>query len=473
MFDIATGYLITGFLYLFTPIVTWIVLAADRSRSAMFWCGGGCLLGVGTLLAIFRMSNQGNLWQLTIGYILLLSILIRTHALQVFVGKGFSAGKWLVLSLGFAVCFLIQDGLFDGRHNRDFVGFAHALAYAYMAYIAYRISMDTRSQSGLWIAAVYSFATLVLASFLLDLGMSEVSGNVLYILATTPLNILLVMSGIASAFLSHIGYVGLVLDDTRRREQAALAENVRLEVTCQLNEQMAVLQRQQLMGDFAVYLTHEINQPLTVILSCASLAKKRLESGQFELSELSELVDHILSGSRRANYIIGQTRTFIRPTAEPEGPTDISQVITEVIRIMRLDRRFSKMAFDYVPSPTKILVAGNPIQISQILLNAIRNGLEALAQASRPGVIRITVDEAEDSVSVQVADTGPGFSRDVLDKIGQGFYSTKPDGLGVGLTISRNLALHLGGSLWWGNGPHGGGLVRLKLVRAPAHVQGL
>lgn len=459
-FSVITGFLIIGFLYFFTPIVTWIVLAPERTRSTVFWCGGGMLLGIGTALGALNKFFPDILGKLVLSYFLLLSTMLRAHGLLVFVGRGLNRSTWGKVSAVYIALFTVLYFVVGGGFTQRYVTTWHIFGYTYLLYVAWLVSKEAHSQSILWISGVYCLTIIALGNVLLE---SFTTGKNIDFLAATPANILLITSGIASAFLSHIGYVGMVLERTRQREKEAIAEKVRLEVLCQFNEQIAHLQRQQMMGDFAICLAHEINQPLTVILSSANLANRGISQDRFKSNEVQQLIGHILVAVRRASHIIDQIRRYIRPITDSTTPTNIDEAILEAIEILRLEPRFNCVEVQYVQQTEITMVLGNHVQVSQILTNAIRNAMEAVVGIQ--GFVQILVCPDEDEVCISVFDNGPGFSPEALVQAGQGFFSTKPEGLGVGLSVSRNIAVYCGGSLVWGNQPNGGGFVHLGLRR--------
>jgi C4-dicarboxylate-specific signal transduction histidine kinase len=277
---------------------------------------------------------------------------------------------------------------------------------------------------------------------------------------------LIAITVLLSSVVGHFGYVGLKLDRSMRRELKAAADKARDEENRRLGEQIAQLDRQRSLGEMSASLGHELNQPLTAILTNAQVAKRGLQAGRFQVEQFTEFLDKIIQNTQRASQIIERIRGFIRPTATRSEPVDLTLIVREVAELIAAEARSHKVALVFADQASPLLVAGDPIQISQIVLNVLRNAIEALQQVAHRE-IHIVCLRADGQVVLRIRDSGPGLAPEVLAQVGSPFFTTKSSGLGMGISISRSIAVQHGGTLSITNAEGGGAVVELKLPALP------
>jgi C4-dicarboxylate-specific signal transduction histidine kinase len=209
-------------------------------------------------------------------------------------------------------------------------------------------------------------------------------------------------------------------------------------------------------------LSHELNQPLTAILLDTNMVQRGLQADNLSRAELLENIQAIEHNTQRASQIIERIRNFIRPEKSIRQRIDMNVLTREVHGLMAAEFRSRHVHFSFAHDAQSVWVMGDPIQLSQVLLNVYRNALQAMAQVqARKIVVRTTVQN--NRVEVVVQDTGHGFNTDVMAHVGEAFFTTKAEGLGVGLNISRTIAQQHGGQLLFANAPEGGAQVTLVL----------
>jgi C4-dicarboxylate-specific signal transduction histidine kinase len=273
----------------------------------------------------------------------------------------------------------------------------------------------------------------------------------------------------ATAFLSavvgHLSYVGLALDRATRRELQATATRVRQEENHRLGEQIAQLDRQRNLGELSASLSHELNQPLTAILTSAQVAKRALKVSPLDATLHAELLEKIVTNTKRASQIIDRIRSFIRPSVSRNVTVDLHQIVREVTDLVADEARRCQVHMTLVAAQGPVRVVADPLQISQIVLNALRNAMEALMKVVHRE-IEVTCSVANGSARVCIRDTGPGMAAETLAHVGTPFFTTKPTGLGLGISISRSIATQHGGTLTLRNADArdgGGAVVELAL----------
>jgi two-component system, LuxR family, sensor kinase FixL len=215
----------------------------------------------------------------------------------------------------------------------------------------------------------------------------------------------------------------------------------------------------------AASLAHELNQPLTAIVSNAGAGQRFLDQGEVDIEELHELMSDIVSDGERAGEIIRGIREMVKKGKATHGPVDMNQVVTDVVRLTKADAVSRSCTVLTELDFELARVEGDPIQLQQVLLNLVLNAFDAMQEipVQFRQVVLSTKSEADGFVHTGVRDFGPGFSDSLRKRIFEPFFSTKKDGLGMGLAIARSIVESFGGVLDARNAPGGGALFHITL----------
>ncbi len=250
---------------------------------------------------------------------------------------------------------------------------------------------------------------------------------------------------------------------------ADITERKRAESELQRHrEELVHVTRISTMGELAASLAHELNQPLTAILSNAQAAQRFLSSKPPNLEEVREILTDIVQDNNRAGEVIRRIRTLVKTEELFFTSLDLGGVIRDVVQLVHSDVilrnvRISLNFHDNLP-----LVRGDKVQLQQVMLNLLLNAFDAMKDSrvnEREVVVRVELDGAG-TVVVAVRDHGTGVPGDKLDKIFDPFYTTKRDGLGMGLSVSRSIIEAHGGHLRAQNNPDGGATFYFTLPAA-------
>ncbi|RTM02020.1 MAG: GAF domain-containing protein, partial [Bradyrhizobiaceae bacterium] len=214
-------------------------------------------------------------------------------------------------------------------------------------------------------------------------------------------------------------------------------------------EALARASRLTAMGELTVSIAHEINQPLMAIVTNAATCLRWLGDGHVDVTEARRAAERIIGLGHRAGDVISSIRAMARKTTPRTGPVDLNGAVVEVLQLMRgVLERHGVLAVTEL-SPGIRPAFGDRVQIQQVLLNLIMNGIEAISSAA--GAQRlITVRSAMNDqgfIEVRVTDTGVGIDPGAKDRLFDAFYTTKPEGVGIGLSICRSIIEQHGGSL--------------------------
>lgn len=250
-----------------------------------------------------------------------------------------------------------------------------------------------------------------------------------------------------------------------RRERAAESE------AALWREQFAHVVRVHTVGEMSAALAHEITQPLGAIENYAHAARRRLSGPAPDLPKVVDLLERIVAQSARAGDVVTRLRGMVKRHELQLGEIDLERLATACIDLLRGECEQHDLRIE-LRRPVRLprLVA-DEVHVQQVLLNLLRNAIEAMEAAAPAAPRRIEVNiacVAPEWVSVQVADHGPGIAEGELEQVFEAFHSTKPLGLGVGLAICRRLIEAQGGTLRAAQNPAGGALFEFTLPVAPA-----
>ena len=242
--------------------------------------------------------------------------------------------------------------------------------------------------------------------------------------------------------------VAFVLDLTeQKRAQERLQETQQTLYTTQV--ELARVSRLTTMGELTASIAHEVNQPLTAITNNGNACLRLLANHNLDPGVLREALEEIVADGTRASAVISGIRAFIKKTPAQKILLNINDVIQEVLDLAAHEIQENKILVERQLSQSSTLVFADRVQLQQVLLNLITNGIEAMTAVTdraRVLCVQSVIDKSGD-VLVAVRDSGIGFSAD-RDRVFTPFFTTKANGMGMGLPISRSLIEGQGGHLW-------------------------
>jgi two-component system sensor histidine kinase TtrS len=212
---------------------------------------------------------------------------------------------------------------------------------------------------------------------------------------------------------------------------------------------LAHVARLSTLGEMASGIAHELNQPLTAITTNARACVRMLESGRSSQEQCSDVMEKIAKQADRAGEVIRQIRLFVRKEQPDSRPVLLSAILDAVAGLLQADARREAVTLRFDQVDGDLWVLAQDIQIEQVILNLVRNAIEAMAEMP-PGQRRLSLNVRPFDgrrVEIRVTDTGPGLNQEVADRIFQPFVTTKPQGLGLGLSISQGIVEAHGGKL--------------------------
>jgi two-component system sensor kinase FixL len=251
-------------------------------------------------------------------------------------------------------------------------------------------------------------------------------------------------------------FTGFARDLTERQQTQQRLQDLQAE--------LIFMSRFTALGEMASTLAHELNQPLTAVTSYLSGARRLLDGGKKEDASLvRDAVDSAAEQALRAGQIIKRLREFVARGESDRRPEDLQKLVEEASALALVGAKESgtRVSFSFDPHAQLVLV--DRIQIQQVILNLMRNALEAMQEVECRELVVTSRPVDAETVEISVADTGPGIAPEISSKLFQPFMTTKPHGMGVGLSISRTIIEAHGGRLWVEPNPGGGTIFRLTL----------
>ena len=233
----------------------------------------------------------------------------------------------------------------------------------------------------------------------------------------------------------------------RKRAEAALQE---------AHANLARVTRVVAMGELAAAIAHEINQPLTAIVTNGNFSLREIAGGGRNLEKLREAIAEIVADATRASAVISRIRTLLMKGAPDRTELDINEVIQETVVLVRDELRRNRVSLQTDLADDLPRLLGDRVQLQQVLINLIMNGIDAMRTLTdRPRDLLIKSAKNPDGVLVQVQDSGSGLDPEQVGQVFEPFFTTKPEGIGMGLSISRSIVESHGGRLWAESGSKG------------------
>jgi signal transduction histidine kinase len=299
----------------------------------------------------------------------------------------------------------------------------------------------------LWKQRAYSvldvWLMVVLSAWLLDIALSAMlnagrfdlgfyAGRVYGLMAATlVLLVLLIQTGAVYARLARSFEVER---DVRDRELH------------EIRAELIHVSRLTELGQMVSALAHEVNQPLTAAGSYVRAGRRLVQAG--EVAKADEALQRGVEQVTRASQVIQRLRQFVKKADSECRPEDVRQVIEEAaaLALLGAEGRGVHLEMDFAPDTPLVFI--DKVQVQQVLLNLIRNAVEAMQSSPRRELAIRTIVRTDGMVEVSVADSGPGLAADVREKLFQPFVTTKATGMGVGLSICRGIVEAQGGQMW-------------------------
>lgn len=255
----------------------------------------------------------------------------------------------------------------------------------------------------------------------------------------------------------QVAMTALVAWEHRRR--------VRVEAQLQRGlHDLAHMNMRAAMGEVASAVAHELNQSLTSSLANAQALKRMVAGNHFAQDEVSPIVEDISEANVRAADVMGRIRALMRKEALDIRDLDLNAIVHDVVRMLSAPASLEGVRLVVDLDPDLPRVSGDRVQLRQVAMNLVLNAVQATCgQDVSPSVVRVATAGRHGAVSLIVEDSGPGVRQEAMQKLFEPYFTTKAEGLGVGLSISRLIVESHGGSIDFANLPQGGARFSVRL----------
>jgi two-component system sensor kinase FixL len=233
----------------------------------------------------------------------------------------------------------------------------------------------------------------------------------------------------------------------------------------QRREQVELLSRVSLLGEMTASLAHELNQPLSAVVSNAHAGMRMIDRNMIDSTGMREIFADVAADGQRANEIIRNVRATIKKGGTLQTPINVNDVITSVTRMMHPDAAILGCQIDAAVQNDLPLIKGDPTQIQQVLVNLINNAFDAMRQTP-PAERRVEIETKSnngDGIRLIVRDHGKGITPNMRERLFEQFFTTKEQGLGMGLSIVRSIVEAHGGNIEVDNADGGGARFSITL----------
>lgn len=231
----------------------------------------------------------------------------------------------------------------------------------------------------------------------------------------------------------------------------------------ELTSEMVHISRLSAMGQLASSLAHELNQPLTAVVNYSEAARHMMTTSTPPVAKIADFLEKIAAQAERAGQIIRRLRGHVEKSEVERAPESLAAVVEEASSLATVGAKVDGVRVTYELAPDLPLLRIDKIQIQQVVVNLVRNAIEALRGSARREVTIRTTAAENGQQEVTVADTGPGLPAEIAENLFKPFTTTKKDGMGIGLSISQTIIDAHGGRIWAEPNPGAGTIFRFRL----------
>ncbi len=262
---------------------------------------------------------------------------------------------------------------------------------------------------------------------------------------------------IAAVILLQAGLISTLVRERRRRHLAEMQSRQRM-------AELAHINRFSTAGELTASISHEINQPLGAMLMNAQAADEILRSSSPDIAELKDIVRDILQEDRHASEVIRRMHSLLKKAPFELKNLDLNDLVRDAVEFLSTLAAGRAVKLVSMITPDALPILGDRIQLQQVIINLVVNGIDAMKDMPNENlVIDIRTLRVGDFVELSVSDRGPGIPEGKLNEIFEPFFTSKAEGMGMGLSIARTIIEAHRGLIWAINRDHGGASLRIKL----------
>lgn len=458
-----TTLFVAAALYFLLPLNVLWILWTHRMPSIYYWCLGSLSACFGLLLMGFRAHLPVILTFHIANTLIIVCFVFWAQSLKFLHNK-----PWKLSTIVFFTCIaFIYYSLaysYTAPINRGLaIRLALGVLAVYVAWLSITIYKKNKSLNALIIGGSYAITGLAFFAYLLTAHTPHDPSP----FSNTWNASFLAITALLMAAAGHFSYVGMILDDTKLEQTQKKTEAYVISHFQQLKKKMANLETQHRLRLVAGSLAHELNQPLTVILTHAQIIDKALTTHKALPETLTVILEKIAHNIHRMSSILDRIRIIHRAEPDPFSTIDVNACITTAIDQLQDLIESHDVRTDWTPQTPSPDAWGDAVQISQVLVNLCRNAIQAMHE-SETRVLTIQTSTSAQWTTIQISDSGPGMPFNPSEKLKEPFYQSSHQGLGLGLIISQMIVERHQGRMDFHNHAQTGLTVVIEIPRQRA-----
>lgn len=453
-----------AFLHLVLPMNTWVALSGQRDRAVWYWCTSSALGGLAAVTGTLMPFVPEPVAYRLIPWAVFASATIHLHNLLVGTPRERSARELPGGLIGFV---LLTEGLGVVAGQNARLGLQCALILAVLGVLvtlAWQGARARRDRATLRLAGVYSvYLALALAAAAMWAGGWQMTLE----LQSPGVTVMLIIA-IFAVISSHFSFIRGRLESNLEARLLDVQATAAAAESTALTQQLARMDRQRTVGFLAASLEGQLIAPIARMSAAAAKAEAEGAALASEPDALSPILDTIIASNRAASHLTAKIRQFIRPA--PAHLTDVCPpaLLRDAAQFIGQEIRERGIRLQFTIEDEALQCRADERLLYQVLLNILRNAMEAMEHSPRRE-LRLGSSRAGDRIQISISDTGPGFSEEALATAGRQKYSSKPSGLGLGLSLAGKILRGFDAHLILANRPEGGARVDIDLpAGAPA-----
>lgn len=466
--DNRTLLLIAGVLYVLLPLAVWLVLRWPRQSAPRTWAAGGVVGGIG-LLFIGLRGQLPDLVSYAMGHpMLALGATLVAQSLRMDLGRPW---PWHWLGLGTLAYAGTLAWLLPWAETHVLGTLIRSINLGVLMLLivsAWQVGRYEESRNAKTIALVYGFQAVGVTANLVN---ALLGGDNIRTLEGQKVNVTVSLVTLVVALSASLSYLGLALERLRKKQMRLAGEEARARQWQARREALVLFDRERLMTMLSDSLGHAMAQPLTAALIRVQVAQRLLRSPEPDPRTLAETLEHVEGQLHRTSETVEQVRQWVRPPEIQPARLDLTRLLDELRRLLRQEIINRGIDMQWRWPDTPVWVHGDHLQLSQAVVQLLRNALEAVhpvgqnTPASRPQKpqIRVALVTTEDRVKLIVQDNGPGLPAQWLSDQNDQAAAPPTRLQGIGLFVVQSIVQQHRGQLVMANSARGGGHVTLAL----------
>lgn len=457
--DNITVFKISSVLFLLMSAVSWLMLGRPKRGAQLLWCIGGVLVGLSSGLVSVR-GQVDDFWGYVVAQTLYLaSFLLLTQSLRTDMHRAWSWQAVLVVLLGYAA---VIFWVFPDKQSQElavFVRLVNCAGLMSLTTTAVSLARLEHSRNAWFMATGYALmtASMALATLATLLGQAT-----LVAMNQGLSNHILSWGSLLAMLSSYLGYMGLVLERSLRENMALEQAQWQARQWRERSQALTLRDRQHALDMLANSLGHTIVQPLTATLLHVQMTRRLVRSGGAEGDIVQEMLFQAEHGIRRAASKIEGIRSFLRPASSATQMVSLQSVVQDAQNLLSQEMLYRRVDFRVSVPGQELRVLSQALPLTQALVQLLRNAMQVLHNSSRK-TIAVSLHRSDSLAWLDVVDSGPGFSEEMLVRSHGGSLPVVDQLGGLGLYMTQGVLAQCGGHLELSNLDAGGAQARIVL----------